>query len=570
MEIVGILISLLIMFVQLGIVIGIVFFIIKATRRGEGEEHDIAGAIRRFFVYGFLFVSLVLFAEGVRGVIVALVVRPSAFAGSETQVASAVSLLVVGGLVWGGLWRYVRPRIVAEDAERRSLAWMLYLNASLVVSAVIVTTTATMALRALLTREGFDGEVWAALVVWGVVWVFHQRIWLDDRLAPELLPILPALVGSLVGLVAGSSGLFLIVSQVYEGVYDLIASTTLVAGDLWDAVATGVALLVVGGAGWGYHWFRRGARHGERSPLWFGYVLLFPVLGSVAVSVAIGSAVLFDVLVWFFGSTVPSASEHFAKMPWELASVTVAAAIWTYHRRVLAEHRQVRTEPDRIYDYLLAGAGLVAVGSGIAILLLAVFDLIAPPLAGANAGNTLIGAITALVVGGPVWWVHWFRAERYGDETAELRSVTRRIYIFGVLGVAAIAVFVGLIVVLQGLLVLVLSGQGSFGSFKGALAALLTGGAIGAYHVQVWRTDRTRLVPSERAAPPKEVVLVAPGAGELARSVAATTGARVRAMPTAEGAAPDVDAVVAAIESAEPTKLLVVAVGDRIEVLALR
>jgi len=569
-EIVGILISLLVMFVQLGIVVGVVFFVIKATRRGEGDEHDIAGAIRRFFVYGFLLVSLVLFAEGVRGILVALIVRPSAFAGSETQVASAVSLLVVGGLVWGGLWRYVRPRLVAEDAERRSLAWMLYLNASLVVSAVIVTVAATTALRGLMTREGFDGEMWAALVVWAAVWVFHQRIWLNDRLAPEVLPILPALVGSLVGLAAGSSGLFLILKQVYESVYDLIAGVTFVAGDPWDAVATGSALLVVGGVGWGYHWFRRGARHGERSPVWFGYVLLFPVLGSVVVILAVGSAVLFDALVWFFGSTIPSASEHFAKMPWEMALVTVAATIWTYHRRVLAEHRQVRTEPDRIYDYLLAGAGLVAVGAGIAILLLALFDLVAPPLAGAEAANTLIGAITALVVGGPVWWMHWVRAERHGDETAELRSVTRRIYIFGVLGVAAIAVFVGLIVVLQGLLVLVLSRQGSFGSFKGALAALLAGGAIGAYHVQVWRTDRTRFVPAQRAAPPKDVVLVAPEAGELAPSVAEATGARVRPMTTAEGVAPDVDAVVDAIETAEASKLVVVAIGDRIEVVALR
>lgn len=566
---VGILISLLVMLVQLGIIVGIVVLVLRATGRGGGG--DIAGSVRRFFVYGFLFVALVLAAEGARQLLGVVFEAGRTLARREAAIAAGVSLLVVGGALWGGLWRYVAGKLRSDPQERSGFGWMLYLDATLAVAVVVATITAVRLGSELLGVEDVQGDVLAGFVVWSVLWVVHHRRWRDPATAPTLAPVVPALVGSLVGLATAAGGVGVLLTVAYRGVYDALAGGLLAAAT-GEMLATGGTMLVVGAAVWGFHWFRLGTATAERSPLWLAYVLLAPVLASVVALLTVGAAVVFQVLVWFLGDPgAASAAEHFVDVPWQAAVVTVAVAVWAYHRRLLAEGAAVRrSEPRRVYDYLLAGAGLVAVAGGVVIVLLAIFAALSPGLAGPGAGNTLLGGVTALAVGGPVWWWHWRRCQAGEADPAELRSITRRIYLIGVFGIAGAAVLVATIVVLQGVLELLLSREGSFDRFKGALAAGITGVAVGAYHLQVWRHDRRVTVGLPEAAPPKEVVLVAPPGLELAERLRDATGAHVRVMETAGGAPPDAERVAAAVEAAEAPRLLVIAVGDEVRVLPLR
>jgi len=563
------LLSLLALAIQIGVIVGIVLLVVRATGH-HGGDRDVAGAIRRFFVYGFLLVAAVLLVEGVRQLLVALVGKPP-FAGRGTQVAGAVSLVVIGGVVWGFLWRYVRRRLIEDPVERERVGWMLYLNAVLAISLGVALGGAVMALRQLMRIDDFDVEAWAALVAYGAGWIYHQLLWRDAAIRPRLLPRLPGLVGSLFGLTVAAIGLGMVLTRVFEGVYDLLtgARPLVETGDLG---LSGLAVGVIGGAVWWYHWVARETRRARGEIIWLAYVIVFPVLVSVVTIVSVGSAVLFQVLVWFFGShAATTPAEHFAGIPWQLAVVVSALAVWTYHRRILRAGRTAeRTEPDRVYDYVLAAAGLGALGTGITIALLALFDALSPAFAGTTAGNVLLGAITAILVGGPVWWRHWARAESFAREAPELRSVTRRIYVFVVLGAAAAVVFVGAIIVLQGLLVLVFSTGGSFESFRMPLASLITGIAIGAYHLQVWRTDRRRAETTVAPVAAKEVVLVAAVDDAFAATIGSAAHARVRLMSAAAEPPSDADRIVDAIDAAEATKLLVVATGDDVEVVPLR
>ncbi len=562
----GIVLSLL----PLAAVAAIVFVVVRGTTRDAGGV-DLARMARRFFVYGLLFLSLVLAAEGLRQVL-GLVVPggPPRIAGDETAVAGAVSLLVVGGAAWAALRFWVGRSMTREPEERASLAWILYLDVVLAVAVVVVLVTGSAVLRALFGVIPFAPNVLAGLVVWAGIWAYHARAATDEHTRPERANPFSDLFGSAAGLVAAALGVAGILAAGFDAAYGFLTGARLVAGGGTDPLLSGVAIAAVGGVVWGFHWLVRGTVRARRTLSWLAYVLLLPLLGG-AIAVLVSSAgALYVVLVWFLGRPeTAQAAVHFSDLATLLAAAVVGGAVWGYHHDVLGRARPARrSEPERVAQYLLAALGLVAMTAAVVMLLTVVFDAVGGvPLARTGGINAVLGAVTALVVGGPVWGWHWDRIRRHEADPAELRSPSRRVYLMAIFGIAGLVVLLGLIVVLRGLLGLLLGGGA--GSFSAPLAMVIAALALAGFHGQVWRTDRRRLATATPRPPRRSVVLAVADAERLATALRAATDLHVRPLPAA-GPAVALEEVVAALEATEEPHVLLVRTAAGLETVPLR
>ncbi|HHC09043.1 MAG TPA: hypothetical protein ENK55_10055 [Actinobacteria bacterium] len=550
----------------MGVGIVIVLLVLRASGR-QTTVTDLATASRRFAVYLIWFVAFVVGVEGLRRLLDLVLIQSRFVAHRSLPIASAASLALVGGAVWIGLRVFVDRRLAEDPTERSGLGWMLYLTAALAVAVSAAVASAVEVLAGLLSGV-VAGRGFAGVVAWGFAWFVHGRWGRDPERQPALLPEAPALVGSLVGLVAWAVGAGILLTVVYEAAVEALVGTTIAVGG-GTHVWKGVALVAVGGTVWGYHWFGLGAVGDVDRPTWLAYVLLGPVLVSTGVVLVAGALVLFQLLVWFVGDPgTATAVEHFGSLPGRLAAVTVAAVIWIHHRLVLRRRSMDRREPDRVYDYLLAGAGLAAFAVGLWRLL----DAGLPPaelvLTGGGSINQVLGAVTALLVGGAVWWFHWRRCEAARIDPAEVASPSRRVYLVAVLAVAGTMGFVAAIGIVRGVFVALLGGGLAWAVLRGALVSALTAVVIGGYHLQVWRADRRRGVATPVGV--RELVLVATNAVEAAAALRRLVDARVRPMVAATGPPVDPDRIAAALDGVEARRVLVVAVDGEPELVELR
>jgi hypothetical protein len=165
------------------------------------------------------------------------------------------------------------------------------------------------------------------------------------------------------------------------------------------------------------------------------------------------------------------------------------------------------SEVGRVYDYLLAGAGLVVAASGITTLIATAIKAVSGvTIVTSDGGSTLAAAITLIVVGAPLWWRYWSTIQRSktADPVGELRSITRRIYIVVLFGVAGIVAVISLIVLVFLVFEDILDGKFGTGTLDGAavsVALLLTAGALAWYHFTVFREDKADFVPEADDSP---------------------------------------------------------------------
>lgn len=267
------------------------------------------------------------------------------------------------------------------------------------------------------------------------------------------------------------------------------------------------------------------------------YVLPVGVGGPFVVALVGAAVALAAVGVWFLGEPdETTAAAHFAGVPGAASAVVVGLAAWWYHRRVFARAAPPgRTEITRAHEHLMAGIALVAAALGVVIALRAVGDVVSG-VASEPPANTFLLAATLLLVGTPVWWRFWGRAqrERRAQPDVEARAVTRRVYLFLLFGVGAV---VGVVAVLvTGFVTIEAALRGDLGrttmtDLGTPLALLVTAAAVSAYHWLVYREDRALTVVRVPAvaAPtvPRDVLLLGPDDDALVRSIH-DAGARVQ------------------------------------------
>jgi len=550
------------------LVVLVVFAIRRATQRGvPGAAPGDAHAVRRFFQYLLLFGLLVVVGVGLAGLLGRLL-EDDVLVHSETALARNLAFTVVGVPLLGVVAWWSRRRLAEDPAEARSLGWVFYASLASLTSLLLAMTGLNDVLRWVTGLDDFSGAGLAGFVVWGVIWGIHW--WLDARITSRPQARLHHLAGSLIGLVVSAVGLGTLLVVAFRALFGLDDGVLLVAGvdPLWRAVVT----LALGVPVWVVYWVLTASR-GERAPLWLAYVLLAGVGGGLVTAVVAASTGLYSVLVWVLGEPVAAdAAEHFDGAPGAAGATLVGLLVWWYHRSVLTEAGVPgRTEVRRVYEYLMAGIGLGAAAAGVTTLLMALVEaLTGTTYVGGAALNTLLAAATLLVVGAPVWWLHWRLAQRAAGDApaAELGSPTRRTYLvllFGVGGVAAvIALLTGVYVLFQDVV------EGSFNeetvrSMRVAIGVLVTTAAIAAYHGAVFRSDREQLGATGsgdgEGHGPRFVLLIGPSDPAIAREVARLTHGRVQAWSRdADGLPPwSLDQVVAALGTVTGDEVVVLA-----------
>ena len=546
----------------------IVYAIVKNVqgRRQRAASVDAAPlAVKRLLVFGSLYAALHVAAWGLAGLL-------ALFADSDTargeRAAEPLAMTIVAVPIVFFLARWVW-RGLADPAQRDG-AFGLYVNLTTLTALVVFMTTAIDVGDWLVSSGSYSASSVGALVVWTPIWAVHWWLWRRYHSQVVNGHLYLGLVGILATLATFGGRL---IAEVLARLLDAGTDASVELASRRDVEGWLVGL-VVSGLAFGVYWFAT-ARREQRDVAWHAYVVLVGVMGGLIAAVAGAGIAAFGVLQWWLGEPeTTSAVRHFEDFIPAVAALIGGAAVWLYHRTVLGPVGGPRTEVQRVYDYVVAGVGLITAIVGAAILVVAFQEAVFPPDDTiASDANTLLAAITTLAIGLPLWFQAWHRTGRHraASDGAEIASPTRRSYLFGIVGLggaaAAIALLILLVVVFDAVL-----GEGGDRlreDIQIPVAVLVTVGAAVAYHLSVLRLDN-RDAP-QPAAPPKNLVLVTAD-DEFAEAVRSLTGARVTVLHRLDsnGEIGDPESVAAAVVSSAYDDLLVVAGPGPTEVIPYR
>jgi hypothetical protein len=237
------------------------------------------------------------------------------------------------------------------------------------------------------------------------------------------------------------------------------------------------------------------------------------------------------------------------------STLIVALAVWAYHALVLREDMRLmpvareQAGVRRLYRYLVAGVGLLALLIGLGGVLGVLFDTTGSIVSQQKVDLAWFAA--AMLAGVAVWIVPWRLIQQ---ETAELppagisarASVVRRFYLFFFLLLATLTFLIAAVFILSRVLTVLLGealAPGEISNIALAAAFLLMAAAVWLYHGWLLREDNEALeaYQKERAAD-LHVIVVDDGNGRLGRRLvdalaSASTGMQVTAIGlTAEAA----------------------------------
>ena len=532
-----------------------------ARARREDQEPDSAGigTVRRLFLYGLALVSIGLAASGlallVGGVLDALF-GDLVVAESDTELAVSLSLTVVGVPAWL-IFAWLAQRSVQQHpVERRSLLRWTYL--SLVRGAAVAGVVGFgVGVGAYLTgvEESFDGSTWGWFLVALAAWAGHHRVaraGLPPTAATRFLDRLYLAFGSVLGLYVLGVGLAFILVEAGMYAYDSAFRDAIIEEVAWhETLRLGLVMLLVGGLAWWWHWIAR-LRLEPTTALWHIVVFIFGILAGVAYAVIPAAFLLFLVLGWLLD--VPDsrdATEYFASAVPAAGFALVGVASWVYHRTLLGEvaPAEEQHQPARLYRYLVAAAGLLALSAGLTWAFALVVDAVTPStdLLADWWREPLATTLTLVLVGAPLWWRYWSSAQRAVEVAgaAERQSLPRRAFLFAIFGISVLVVLVNLAILLFQLFDAALDGTFGWDTVRDArwsMALLLTAGAVAAYYWLILREDQAAaeaesvVLVRPATALVAQVLLVAPSeAAAVVASALAEHGVRVRRWERADG-----------------------------------
>jgi hypothetical protein len=482
-------------------------------------------------------------------------------AESDTELALGLSLTIVGVTAWVIFWLAAQRSVARHPVESRSVLRRFYLTLVRGVAVVFVLVSAIPIGAWALGAEDFQGGAWGNAIAWGALWLFHSRIAAEPAPTDEtrLIDRYYQYFAALAGLVALAIGGGVAIAEPLQSAYDALFLDELVDGgaDWSENGRAATAAAVAGAAVWFWHW-RRLVTDDAGTTLSLVYLFLFGVLGGLATVLITSTGVLFFVLQWAIGTPEEeTAAAHFSDLPGFIAALLVGAAVWGYHRAVLAEgaRRLLEgwSEPERAYRYLVAAGGLATLaGALVALFALGIDGLtVEDELVRADDWwrDQLVWGLTLLIVGASVWARYWFVAQRQlaigGIE--EQSATSRRIFLFAVFGIAGLTTLINLTITLFRVTEDLLEGELALATVRDvrwSVALILTAGALAIYHWLVLREDQQALdlaAPAEAPVGPRDIVLLTGGEDDaLARELEQRFGSRVRVWRRLDHAGRDV------------------------------
>ena len=537
-------------FIPLAIIGLIIYGIIVWRRRASESTPDAdddpgIGTVRRLYFYVVAFVSLMMSASGI--VLLIQVILDSIFGGdvisdSTTRLAGGVSLVIVGAPLWFFHWRYIQRTVVEQPVETRSILRKLYIYITLAVAGSILIYTALNVLNWIFRTDDFSGYDLAALIAWGVVWIFHWL--LEEREGQQTSDIrvirrLYIYIASLAGLVMLSLGVGRVLYFILLEGYNALVSTPVISGDsgLWrHAMREMLSVAIVGTATWALHWLYI-ARRDYDSALRQVYLYIFAILGGVMTTLTALGIIIHELLTWLFGAySADSVAQHFEFLPGSIATLSIGAALWAYHwYRVQHEAGMsdgTTLSARRAYTYILTAIGTGALAVAIFMLVNGTLKLILASFGDVVVGDDewkrpLINIITLAVLGGPVWGYYWRNIQRreLDIDADERQSTSRRIFLFAALGVGVLALLGSvsalLFMFLRDLLDVSLS-LGTLDDTAEPIAIIAAAAAFLPYYWAVYRDDQDtapEVEPEDSIISPEPVPSVRPEPveGQLSR-----------------------------------------------------
>jgi hypothetical protein len=494
--------------------------------------------VRRLVIYLLLLIVVVTATIGASGLLRRAFEAPDALAGADVSgLARSLAFTLIAGplaaLLWWSAWRRLE-----DPQERFAPGWSLYVSAVQAVSLITAASALLSSLAGLLDDDGgsLRHSGLAAGIAWGSVWFWHRWMWKHPRRGPGALRSVSPVVGYVFGLILAVAGAVAALASLLDTAVGALSGGQSI-GDPWWHFALQSLIWSAGGAlVWWWHFTHDGARH-LRSALAGAAVVVVGILAAALLALGGTGTVLFVLLRLAADRTEPL-DQLLEPLPGALSAALIGLLVWVYHRGVVRSHPAATRRAAKL---VTSGTGLAAAASGTGIIVNCLLGVAAQPavLAGSDLRTLLLGGISALAVGGPVWWFAWREepgtARASATAPAAAGHTSRRVYLVAVFGVSALVALITLLVIGYRLFEFALDpqlGQESvLDRVRAPLGLLTATGLVAAYHFSVWRRERA-LVPS--APPPVRtvghVVLVTAYAGDLSGTLAA-----VRELTGADG-----------------------------------
>lgn len=514
--------------------------------------------IRRGYFYIVSLISLEVVTWAVIGLIRSIF-DSSTIGSRSNELASALSLIVVGVVVFGIHWR-IAQREAAQDPEEQFSgvrAVFLYVTfAALLIPvaqnllSLIYRNLATL-FDVEISRYSFGGDQIVsdniiAIVINAVaayyIYQLLQAIWAANP-SGDAFPLTRRISRYLWMLY--SLGLS------YAGVNQLISyvlSTNKSIGGAGRSLAWGLAFTIVGMPIWAYVWsmIQTSLKNSDEqtSPVRQVSLYLLTFLG-VAITLGSASGVLYELFETLFDNS-EQFSDYIDRIAEMLAFGLPAGLVWFYFGRVIKDDREAhpqvtqRSGMRRLYFYILSFMGLGVTFVGIEMVILFVIDQLFRR--GNFTADEIIPAIlTAFIIGLPLWLRAWVpmnteAAAEGEDGDHARRSVNRKGYLYlslfiSVIGMMALAGTI-LFILISALLGDPPDDMGY--NISQAFGSLIAFTLLGAYQLRQLRADN-QLASTSLSTQHADfsVVVLEPGEGDFAEEVVAAIRVQVKDVPVA-------------------------------------
>jgi hypothetical protein len=491
-------------------------------------------SVRRIIIYGVLFVLVCLAAGGIGDLLTRLIDSGRMLFGNDVSgLAVTLAFTLIAGPLAALLWWYAW-RTNAAQRERLAVSWGLYTVAMSTV-ALIAATTALLQSASSLVNGSWEPAAFSSGVVWLGVWSWHRWMRRHPTRGPLRLTGAAPTIGYAYGIAIGAAGgvgaLSVLLGTAISSSVELVA-----IGDAWWIAALQGLIWAVGGAGiWWWYWKHDGAE-ALRAGLANVALVLVAGLGSVILALGGIATGLFVALRLFFDTTDGGdpAPRILEPLGTSIAAAAIGALIWSYYRRPAADHSVSVSSATRL---VASGITLVAVATGIGIIVNSIFAAVGAPLVETGTRTLLLGGISALVVGSTTWWLVWKPTATVS--AAREVAAGRRIYLIAVFGLSAIVAIITVLVIGFNIFDFALDpviGGSVLDRIRSELGLLVATGLVAGYHFTLWNRDRAQKAaePTKKQTIGQLTLVVSSDASRVAQLFADATGAKVSVLLRAD------------------------------------
>lgn len=440
---------------------------------------------------------------------------------TKSSIAMQTAVIIVGLPIFLVHWLWAQ-RLATDSAEERTAGLRrIYLVGVMAAFVVPFAASAFSLLHAILRQllgvtpllfypvnSLAAGALYygVSMLVLAIFWFYQRHVLQQDRARqPEGETDVQALVQRLYSYVFSAVGLVLVVAALIPLLRWLLFQFGDAPARYWTTnrvLAAEWTRLLVGLTLWLVHWlgaqrlFATGAARERESVVRKFYLYVIVFVGTVA-AVASASAILAGILSRILRA--PSSGD----VREALSVLLVAGGAWAYHAVVL--HRDARQSVEqpqqagirRLYRYLVAGVGLVALLLGVGgVISILFFTLDGEPFIG-GVRQALAWFISAIIAGLLVWLFPWRQiqtgaAAEGAMGAAERQSLVRKIYLYTFIFVATMTVLGTAVYLVSQLVELLIGSRSSAHLLRDlgmAFSYSLIAVAIWLYHGLILRSD---------------------------------------------------------------------------------